>query len=115
MEKYNIKVEVISTFCIGLSWYIFVGGEVNILLNLGLGLINEIGVMLCMVLDWEVEGFKMIGIFCYNLEDVWFVYFVVKLSKVLKDFGIWKKMFIYKGVEGDWVKYNDIYKFYFCF
>lgn len=112
LEKHNIKVEVTSTPRTGLSRYTFAGGQANILLNLGLGLTNETGAMLRMVSDREVEGFKMIGTFCYNPEDVRPVYFVAKLSKAPKEFGTWKKMPTYKGVEGDWVKYNDAYKPY---
>jgi len=55
---------------------------------------------------------KMFGEFCYTAEAVRPIYFVMKISKPSDDFGAWKKMPKYKGVEGDWMKYNDQYKPY---
>ena len=112
LDSYQIKVELSSTMRAGISRYTFKEGTANILLNLGLGLTNETGSMLRIVSDQEVEGFKTIGTFCYSPEDVRPVYFVAKLSKPAKNFGAWKKVPKYKGVEGDWVKYNDTYKPY---
>lgn len=112
LDKYNIDVEVSSTLRTGISRYTFPEGQSHILLNLGLGLTNETGGMLKVVSNSEVEGFKMLGTFCYNSEDVRPVYFVAKLSKAAKSAGAWKKMPKYKNVEAEWVGYNDSYKPY---
>ena len=112
LEKYGIETQMSATTRTGISRYTFPEGEANILLNLGLGLTNETGAMLRVVSDTEVEGFKLIGTFCYNPEDVRPVYFVAKFSKPAREFGAWKKMPKFKGVEGDWTKYNDKYKPY---
>lgn len=112
LDKYNIDVEVSSTLRTGISRYTFPKGQSHILLNLGLGLTNETGGMLKVVSNNEVEGFKMLGTFCYNSEDVRPVYFVAKLSKVAKSVGAWKKMPKYKNVEAEWIGYNDSYKPY---
>jgi predicted alpha-1,2-mannosidase len=112
LNKYDIDVKVSSTLRTGISRYTFPKGQSHILLNLGLGLTNETGGMLKVVSNNEVEGFKMLGTFCYNSEDVRPVYFVAKLSKVATSVGAWKKMPKYKNVEAEWVGYNDSYKPY---
>jgi predicted alpha-1,2-mannosidase len=112
LTKYAIDVETSSTLRTGISRYTFPKGQAQILLNLGLGLTNESGSMLKVVSNSEVEGFKMVGTFCYHSEDVRPVYFVAKLSKAAKTAGAWKKMPQYKGVEGEWIGYNNTYKPY---
>jgi predicted alpha-1,2-mannosidase len=112
LDKYDIDVEVSSTLRTGISRYTFPKGKSHILLNLGLGLTNETGSMLKVVSNNEVEGFKMLGTFCYHSEDVRPVYFVAKLSKVAKSAGAWKKMPKYKNVEAEWIGYDDDYKPY---
>ncbi|WP_448548100.1 GH92 family glycosyl hydrolase [Thalassotalea fusca] len=112
LNKYQVNAEMTSTLRSGLSRYTFPKGQSNILLNLGLGLTNETGSMLRIVSNQEVEGFKMIGTFCYNPEDVRPVFFVARLSKPAKTFGAWKKMPEYKNVEADWIGYNNTYKPY---
>jgi len=112
LNKYKIQAELSSTLRSGISRYTFPTGKANIILNLGLGLTNETGSMLRIVSDNEVEGFKMVGTFCYNPEDVRPVYFVAKISKPAEQFGAWKKMPEYTGVEAEWVKYNGSIKPY---
>ena len=112
LYRYDTEVELTATIRTGLSRYRFPAGQANILLNLGLGLTNETGGALKIVSDSEIEGYKMIGTFCYNPEDVRPVYFVVKVSKPADRLGAWKKMPAYQGVEGDWISYNDTYKPY---
>lgn len=112
LDKYDIDVDVSSTLRTGISRYTFAKGQSQILLNLGLGLTNETGGMLKVVSNNEVEGFKMVGTFCYHSEDVRPVYFVAKLSKTAKSSGAWKKMPKYKGVEAQWIGYNGTYKPY---
>lgn len=112
LDKYGVKTEMSATLRTGISRYTFPEGESNILLNLGLGLTNETGAMLKIVSNTEVEGYKLIGTFCYNPEDVRPVYFVAQFSKPAKNFGTWKKMPKYGELEGAWTKYNDAYKPY---
>lgn len=112
LDKYNIKTEMSATLRTGISRYTFPVGKANILLNLGLGLTNETGAMLKVVSPTEVEGYKLIGTFCYNPEDVRPVYFVARISKAPQRFGAWKKMPKYGDLEGAWTKYNDRYKPY---
>lgn len=112
LDKYEVACEMSATLRSGISRYHFPAGQANVLLNLGLGLSNETGAMLRVVSDQEVEGFKMIGTFCYNPEDVRPVYFVARLSKSAQRFGAWKKMPKYGDLEGAWTQYNDAYKPY---
>lgn len=112
LTKYRIKSELTATLRSGLSKYTFPAGRSNIILNLGLGLTNETGAMLQIKSPTEIEGFKLIGTFCYNPEDVRPVYFVIKFSKPAYNYGVWKKMPAYKGVEADWINYNDTIKPY---
>ena len=112
LDKYDIKAEVSSTLRSGISRYTFPKGKAHILLNLGLGLTNETGGMVKINSPQEVEGYRMIGTFCYNPEDVRPVYFVARLSKAAQSFGTWKKMPAYKGPEGEWTRYNDTWKPY---
>ncbi|ELR72146.1 Alpha-1,2-mannosidase [Fulvivirga imtechensis AK7] len=111
LTKYNIKTEVSATMRTGISRYTFPAGESHILLNLGLGLTNETGAALKIVSHTEIEGYKLIGTFCYNPEDVRPVYFVAKFSRPADKFGAWKKMPEYTA-EAAWTTYNNIYKPY---
>lgn len=112
LEKYGIKTEVTSSLRAGFSRYTFPKGESNILLNLGLGLTNESGAALKIVSDTEIEGYKLIGTFCYNPEDVRPVYFVARFSKPAKNFGTFKKMPAMGEAEASWSKYSNSYKPY---
>ena len=112
LDKYDVKTEMSATLRSGISRYTFPAGQANILLNLGLGLTNETGAMLQIISDTEVEGYKTIGTFCYNPEDVRPVYFVARFNKPANRYGAWKKMPKYGELEGAWTKYNDAYKPY---
>lgn len=112
LEKYGIDAEMTSTTRAGYSRYTFPEGKSNILLNLGLGLTNETGAALKIVSDNEIEGYKLIGTFCYHPEDVRPVYFVMRLSKPAKKIGVFKKMPEMGEAEGTWSKYNNAYKPY---
>jgi len=112
IDKHQVLVETTSSLRVGLSRYTFPAGQANILLNLGLGLTNETGAHLRVVSDTEVEGYKIFGEFCYTPQAVRPVYFVMRISESSADFGAWKKMPNYTGVEGDWSKYNNKYKPY---
>lgn len=115
LDKYGVQVELSATLRTGISRYTFPAGQANVLLNLGLGLTNETGAMLRVVSDREVEGFKMIGDFCYNPEDVRPVYFVARLSQPATEYGAWKKMPKYQETEAAWTQYDDAYKPYPAF
>mgnify|MGYP006266808441 FL=1 len=112
LDAYDIKVEATSTIRTGLSRYTFPAGQSHILLNLGLSLTNETGGMVRIVSPTEIEGHRLIGTFCYNPQDVRPVYFVIRFSKPAERFGTWKKMPAFRGVEKDWVAYNDTIKPY---
>lgn len=107
LAKYDIVAEVTASTRVGVSRYSFSAGEANILLNLGLGLTNEQGGMLKIKSASEVEGFRMVGSFCYNSpEKAYPVYFVAKLSKPAEDFGVWQTPYQHKGTEAQWMDYN---------
>jgi len=112
IDKHNVKVETTTSERVGWSRYTFPAGQANIILNLGLGLTNETGAHMKVVSGTEVEGYKIFGEFCYTPEAVRPVYFVARISTESKEFGAWKKMPNYKGVEGEWSEYNDAFKPY---
>lgn len=112
LDKYSIKAEMTSTTRTGFSRYTFPEGKSNILLNLGLGLTNESGAALKIISNTEIEGYKLIGTFCYNPEDVRPVYFVARFSKPACSFGTFKKMPKMGEAEAAWTKYDDTYKPY---
>lgn len=111
LEKYNIKAELTASLRTGLSRYTFPKGKSNILLNLGLGLTNEVGASLRIVNNQEIEGWRMVGSFCYNEGSERPVYFVARISKAATDFGVWKKMPEMKA-EAAWSKSSGKYKQY---
>ncbi|MEL6974717.1 MAG: GH92 family glycosyl hydrolase [Bacteroidota bacterium] len=107
LDKYDIKVEATASRRVGVSKYQFPTGEANVLLNLGLGLTNEQGAQVKVVSPTEIEGIRTVGSFCYyKPEEAYPVYFVVKFSIPAEDFGVWKKLPEYKGVEAQWMPYN---------
>lgn len=112
LDKHQTKVEVTSTLRSGLSRYHVPAGQNNVIVNLGQSLSNETGAMLKVVSDTEIEGMRTIGTFCYRSEDVRPVYFVAKFNQPATRYGAWKKMPKYRGVEAQWVKYNDTVKTY---
>ncbi|MEO9803257.1 MAG: GH92 family glycosyl hydrolase [Reichenbachiella sp.] len=112
LDEYGVKVEVSASPRAGFSRYSFPGGESNIILNLGLGLTNESGAALKIVSDTEIEGYKLIGTFCYHPEDVRPVYFVARFSKPAQKFGTFKKMPEMGEAEASWSKYSNSYKPY---
>ena len=87
----GVHTEVTATTRTSLERYTFPGGSGNILVNLGEGLTNESGAMVRKVSDTEIEGFKVMGTFCYNRNAVFPMYFVLRVSKVPDSSGYWKK------------------------
>ena len=92
LTKYGIKNEVSATLRTGITRFTFPKGESNILLNLGEGLTNETGATVRFVNEREIEGTKLLGTFCYNPQAVFPIYFVMRINKVPRARGYWKKM-----------------------
>jgi predicted alpha-1,2-mannosidase len=81
-------------------------------LNLGNGLTNEVGGMVRRVSDTEIEGYRLLGTFCYNPQAVFPIYFVMKVNKKPISSGYWKKQPPMDGPEKDWDADNGKYKLY---
>ncbi|MEE3244946.1 MAG: GH92 family glycosyl hydrolase, partial [Bacteroidota bacterium] len=107
LDKYDVKTELTASTRVGVSRYSFPAGKANLLLNLGLGLTNEHGAMLKFNSPTEIEGYRMVGAFCYNnAEGAYPVYFVARISEAPENFGVWDKPASYEGVEAQWMGYN---------
>lgn len=112
LKKYGIRCEVTSTLRSAAERYTFPKGEGHILLNLGNGLTNEVGGMVRRVSDTEIEGYRLLGTFCYNPQAVFPIYFVMKVNKKPISSGYWKKQPPMDGPEKDWDADNGKYKLY---
>ncbi len=112
LTKYGIKTEVTATHRSSRERYTFKAGEGHILLNLGEGLTNECGAMVRRVSETEIEGFKLMGTFCYTTQAVFPIYFVMRVSKVPAKSGCWKFQPTLTGVEGAWCPDDGTYKLY---
>ncbi len=107
LDRYNIMAELTANTRSAINRYSFPAGQANVLLNLGMGLTNEQDGYLRIKSNNELEGFRTVGSFCYNNpEEIYPVYFVVKLNKTADNFGAWKKPREYKGAESQWMGYN---------
>lgn len=91
LTKYGIRCEVTATPRTSLERFTFPKGQGNLLLNIGDGLTNEVGGMVRRVSDTEIEGFRLLGTFCYNPQAVFPMYFVMRVSKAPQRAGYWKK------------------------
>lgn len=112
LDKYGIKAEVTATMRTSAERYTFPKGESHILINLGDGLTNETGAMVKRVNDTEIEGMRLLGTFCYNSQAVFPIYFFMRVNKVPKASGYWKKQPPMTGVEAQWDNDNGKYKLY---
>lgn len=114
IKSYNVLAEMTATTRTTRSRYTFNdGGESHILFNIGKGLTTESGCYARIVNDSEVEGFRLMGDFCYGQpQSVIPIYFVVRTSKPAAKVQYWKKQPAFKGAVKDWVSYNDAYKVY---
>ncbi len=112
LERYGIKAEVTATLRTSVERYTFPQGENHLLLNLGQGLTNEVGGMVRKVNNTEIEGFRLLGTFCYNAQAVFPIYFVMRIGKSPKSQGCWKKQPAMNGVEAEWDRDNGKYKLY---
>ncbi|BDD12679.1 alpha-1 2-mannosidase (plasmid) [Fulvitalea axinellae] len=107
LNKYGVKAEMTASRRSSVSRYTFPEGKSNILLNLGLGLTNEQDGMLKVVSPTEIEGFRMVGTFCYNnSKAIYPVYFVMKFSRPADELGAWKESRLNTTSEGNWMGYN---------
>ena len=112
LTKYGIKTEVTATTRSSCERYTFPAGKGNIILNLGQGLTNECGAMVRRVSSTEVEGFKLLGTFCYTTQAVFPIYFVMRVSKAPTSEGAWKFQPALTGVEAEWTPDDGTYKLY---
>nr|AIA99575.1 hypothetical protein [uncultured bacterium contig00010(2014)] len=112
LERYNIRAEATATTRTGVTRFTFPGGKGNILMNLGAGLTNESGASVRRVSATEIEGYKLLGTFCYNAQAVFPVYFVMRVSKAPKESGLWKKQPPARGVSWGWDADAGKYKLY---
>ena len=112
LTKYNIKTEVTATTRSSCERYTFPAGKGNIILNLGQGLTNECGAMVRKVSDTEIEGFKVMGTFCYTTQAVFPIYFVMRVSRTPSTSGPWKFQPLLSGVEAEWTPDDGTYKLY---
>ena len=112
LTKYGIKTEVTATTRTSCERFTFPGGKGNIILNLGQGLTNESGAMVRRVSETEIEGFKLLGTFCYTTQAVFPIYFVMRVSKAPTSDGAWKFQPLLTGVEAEWTPDDGTYKLY---
>ena len=112
LKKYGIRCEVSATPRTSAERYTFPKGEGHILLNVGDALSNEVGGMVKRVSATEIEGFRLLGTFCYNSQAVFPIYFAMRVNKVPKASGYWKKQPPMTGPEADWDADNGKYKLY---
>ena len=112
LKKYGIRCEVTSTLRSSAERFTFPKGEGHILLNVGDALSNEVGGMVRRVSSTEIEGFRLLGTFCYNSQAVFPIYFVMRVNKAPKTSGYWKKQPPMTGPEAAWDADNGKYKLY---
>lgn len=108
----RIKAEMTTTRRSTRSRYTFHAGQNNILLNVGKGLSTESGGMVRRTSASQVEGFRLIGDFCFDRpQQVMPVYFVARVSRTPDAVRYWKKQpQLPKGFSSS--RYNNAYKVY---
>lgn len=112
LTKYGIKTEATATTRTACERFTFPAGDGHIIINLGEGLTNESGAMVRRVNDTEIEGFKLLGTFCYNTQAVFPLYFVLRVSRKAAECGPWKFQPAMKGIEAQWSPDDGTYKLY---
>ncbi|MEG0724846.1 MAG: GH92 family glycosyl hydrolase [Mucinivorans sp.] len=94
------------------SRYTFNAGENNILFNIGKGLSTESGCYAKKVSGTEIEGFRLMGDFCFEQpQSIIPIYFVVRVSRAADKMRFWKKQPTLPRGFGSSM-YNGIYKVY---
>ncbi|MDG5798882.1 GH92 family glycosyl hydrolase [Marinilabiliaceae bacterium ANBcel2] len=112
LDRYGVGAEATATMRTGRSRYTFPEGKSNILLDLGQGLTNETGAYVKMVSDTQIEGYKLLGTFCYNPEAVFPVYFVVEFDRPADERGYWKEHRRLGGHRHNWSETSGEFKIY---
>lgn len=112
LKKHGVIAEMTATPRSGRSRYHFPAGESHILVNLGLGLTNETGAFVERLSETEIQGFKLMGTFCYNPQDVFPVYFAIRVSKAPQNTQYWKYHRRLDGDKHQWSSTSDTYKVY---
>ncbi|MFI3295095.1 MAG: GH92 family glycosyl hydrolase [Rikenellaceae bacterium] len=109
----GVRAEMTATTRSTRSRYTFPAGQANILLNIGKGLTTESGCYAKIVSDTEVEGYRLMGDFCYGKpQSVIPIYFVIKVETPSKDIKYWKKQPDLPKVVSQWSSTSGKYKVY---
>lgn len=112
VDRYKVKAEMTTTVRSSVSRYTYPAGSSNILFNIGLGITNETGGYAKIVSDREIEGYKIMGTFCYGEpQSIIPVYFVVRISKP-SEIKYWKKQDVLVGGRHEWDSFSGKYKIY---
>lgn len=114
VSAYDVLAEMTTTTRTSRSRYTFPAGQSHILFNIGQGLTTESGGYAKIVSDSEIEGFKIMGDFCYGVpQSVIPIYFVVRTSKPAQSVQYWKKQpsFAESAIK-DWSSTSGRYKVY---
>lgn len=108
----RILAEMTATRRTTRSRYTFNAGQNNILLNIGKGLSTESGCYARKVSETEIEGFRLMGDFCFEQpQSVIPIYFVVRTSRAADAVRYWKKQPVLdKGFASS--MFNGVYKIY---
>lgn len=110
--RYGVETEMTTTERTSISRYTYPAGESNILLNIGVGLTNETGGFARIVSSREVEGYKLMGTFCYGEpQSLIPIYFVARISKPA-EIKYWKKQDVLSGARHEWDSFSGKYKIY---
>ena len=111
LSKYDILAEVASTMRSSIERYTYRKGKAHVIVNLGQGLTNESGGFIRKVSDTEIEGMRLCGGFCYHSQAVFPQYFVIRVNKIPKEVGFWKKQ-PNMTAEAEWDEHAGKYKVY---
>ncbi len=109
----GVKAEMTATERTTRSRYTFPAGQANILVNIGKGLTTESGCFAKIVNNSEVEGYRLMGDFCYGQpQSVIPLYFVVRVEKPAKNVRYWKKQPDLPEAVAAWSSTSGEYKIY---
>ena len=111
LSKYDIMAEVAATMRSSIERYTYRKGKAHVIVNLGQGLTNESGGFIRKVSDTEIEGIRLCGGFCYHSQAVFPQYFVIRVNKIPKEVGFWKKQ-PNMTAEAEWDEHAGKYKVY---
>ncbi len=113
IAAYGVQAEMTATERTTRSRYTFPEGESHVLVNIGQGLSTESGCYARIVSNSEIEGFRLMGDFCYGQpQSVIPIYFVVRTGKTADKVRYWKHQPELPGAVKDWSAYSNKYKIY---